>query len=669
MSLTSVIAALTPFKYLRLGESSGTSAADIGSAATAGTYTPNLAGAWTGGNLAQWGSAGDADTCARFDGVTGYVDLGTMGTFGSSMGSGVTVVCMVKCADTAAAHVICGRNEGALKNGLRILLNRKSDSNLSAGCIQVILYDNSGTMKTLNGGANTDTAICDGKWHMLAVTINPATNTIVILVDNASKTVTYALQETPNTFANYATWGMSIGAVNNGGNQAYYFQGFLDEFAIWPSIVSDANLTAIYNAWIATQYTLSGNANWSAIKASIANYWMIKAGGAYTLTLDEDPALTNIGFEGNGQSGLIAIGTPSTVTLNGWALSPYNVACLTIGTGKTVTGPVTAYGCISSTSHPCISISSGGALGSGVGYGGTGASNRGILVNSGALLTTGVGFGSNSTQDVQGINVLAGSTAGTITGTGGTAGTIAYGASIAGSVTTVIGYGAPSTVACPGVNLAATNTVTNVTGTGGGFAGATGVNITSGSAANVTGTGSATVAAVGVIVSSGVSITNATCTAGGAFGANGLLLSVDSVIANITAAGSSTAGTRGCYNNGGVIRGGTATGGTVSNSPGIVNYGSCYNVVCSGNTAGAYGLANYGMVVLDARNLSGYAVSRPDAAGVMILFGGTSQTAITGTAGIIRFIPTAAQTQSGVAVLEETGTGPAPGFLRKMTDG
>jgi hypothetical protein len=64
-----------PVCYWRLGESSGTTATDLMGYQN-GTYSPNSAGSWTGGTLAQTGAlAGSTDTAASFNGSTGFVDI------------------------------------------------------------------------------------------------------------------------------------------------------------------------------------------------------------------------------------------------------------------------------------------------------------------------------------------------------------------------------------------------------------------------------------------------------------------------------------------------------------------------------------------------------------------------------------------------------------------
>jgi hypothetical protein len=306
-------------------------------------------------------------------------------------------------------------------------------------------------------------------------------------------------------------------------------------------------------------YSLTGNANWSAIKASLNNGDRIVADGlgAWVLTLDEDPALTGIDFV-SAAGAYVAIGTPATVTLSGWIIRATSNHGITVGSGKTATGPLSVYGSSTTADKYGCRITSGGAVGTVTAYGGSAASSPGITVSSGASATT------------------------------------------------------------------------------------------------ITATGAAAVASYGAWILMGGSATTVTATAGGTSGAHGCNNSGN--IGTLTATGSATNGAWGCANYGAV---GTATsvGGSASGSHGLVNYGGGKCTSNTGNTSGAFGLDNYGIALSDVRNRVGdYAVRR--SAGTLILYGGTSTTGVTGTAGDLFYIPTPANTVSAISVMGETGTYP-----------
>jgi hypothetical protein len=282
-------------------------------------------------------------------------------------------------------------------------------------------------------------------------------------------------------------------------------------------------------------YSLTGNANWSAIKASLSNNDRIVADGlgAWVLTLDEDPALTGIDFV-SAAGAYIAFGAISTFTANGWKIRPTSNHGISLTSGKTITGPVTLYGSTTTSSrHGCSA--EGGALGTVIAYGGTVSATNGLYISD------------------------RGVTVGTLTSTSGSASS-AHGCSNYGAVTTATNTGGSTNNAHGMVNYGAVTTATN-------------------------------------------------------------------------------------------------TGGSTSGSHGLVNYGGVKCTANTGNTSGAFGLDNWGVAMSDVRNRVGdYAVRR--SRGLLILYGGTSTTGITGTAGDLLYIPTPANTVDGVSVMGESGTYP-----------
>ena len=302
-------------------------------------------------------------------------------------------------------------------------------------------------------------------------------------------------------------------------------------------------------------YSLTGNANWSAIKASINNNDRIVADGlgAWILTLDEDPTQTGIDFV-SAAGAYVAIGTPSTVTLSGWKIRATSNTGITVGSGKTIIGPFTAYGSTTTASKYGCNVSAGGSVETVTTIGGSASSAHGLL-NSGDVTTA--------------------------TNTGGSV------------------YGAHG--------MYNSGTVTTATNTGGSVNGAHGM------------------------YNSG-SVTTATNTGGSVSGAYGM------------------------YNSG-TVSTATNTGGSVSGAYGMNNAGGVKCTANIGNTSGAFGLDNYGLALSDVRNRVGdYAVRR--SRGLLILYGGTSTTGITGTAGDLLYIPEPANTVDGVSVMGESGTYP-----------
>ena len=335
-------------------------------------------------------------------------------------------------------------------------------------------------------------------------------------------------------------------------------------------------------------YSLTGNANWSAIKASLSNNDRIVADGlgAWILTLDENPELTGIDFV-SAAGAYVAIGTPSTVTLSGWKIRATSNHGISVASGKTITGPLTAYGSTTTANiHGCV-VSSGGAIATVVGIGGSQNGARGCS-NSGTVTTA--------------------------TNTGGSA---------------------ANTHGCYNSGI-----ITTATNTGGSSTGAGCYNI---------GT-----------------VTTANNTGGSASGAHGCYNDTTGIITTATNTGGSASGAHGCYNIGAVATS-TNIGSSTSGAHGCVNYGGVKCTSNTGNTSGAFGLDNWGLALSDVRNRVGdYAVRR--SRGLLILYGGTSTTGITGTAGDLLYIPTPANTVDGVSVMGESGTYPTTATTQTARD-
>lgn len=76
MAYSDTILADSPVAYWRLQETSGTNADDATANNNDGTFTPNAAGAWTGGTVGiAGGIAGAGAKAALFNGTTGYVEF------------------------------------------------------------------------------------------------------------------------------------------------------------------------------------------------------------------------------------------------------------------------------------------------------------------------------------------------------------------------------------------------------------------------------------------------------------------------------------------------------------------------------------------------------------------------------------------------------------------
>src|SRR5262245_36512061 len=217
-SYRSVILADSPRAYWRLGETSGTVAADQ-MGANPGTYTGGV-------TLGQLGAiVGDADTSAQFDGVDDYVVVPD--SAGLDITSTVSVEAWVQRTKNAAYQVIVGKPG----NGQSKFENYGLWFNTSNG---VTAYFGNGTAYVAAGSAALDT-----NWHHVVATYNNATARLYVdgtLRDTANSTV----QLTPNTQP------LNLGRAQ--GTTAYSLGGKLDEVAVYNTVLSPTRVQAHYDA-------------------------------------------------------------------------------------------------------------------------------------------------------------------------------------------------------------------------------------------------------------------------------------------------------------------------------------------------------------------------------------------------------------------------------------
>lgn len=203
----------SPVAYWRLGESSGTAAADE-TGTNAGTYqnTPTLgeAGAITG----------DADTSVRFTAASSeYVSVNDHASL--DVGDVFTLEAWVKRASNGTAHQILSKGV----NGYELLLTSTN-----------IVWFNQQEVAVLATSSVTVTA--DGNWHHIVATKNGATRKVY--VDGVDVTTGGGNSTVTNTATE-----LNIGRKTNG---IQPFDGWIDEVAVYPTALSAARVSAHYDA-------------------------------------------------------------------------------------------------------------------------------------------------------------------------------------------------------------------------------------------------------------------------------------------------------------------------------------------------------------------------------------------------------------------------------------
>jgi len=262
-----------PRAYWRLGETSGTVAADA-AGTNPGTYTGGV-------TLGQPSAlAGDTNASASFDGVNDYVGVPDSNSL--DLTTAVTVEAWVKRSKSAAWQVVVGKSgngQSAFEN-YAVWLDTSN---------QLVAYFGNGT-----SFARVVAPAIDTNWHHVAATYDNAT--AKIYVDGAMKASTAS---TVQMGANNLP--LNIGRANN--STAYQFGGRLDDVAIYPSALAANRVLAHYNAGIgldssAPVVSLAAPANGSATTDSTPTL----AGNAGTASGDSATITVKV-YSGGSASG------------------------------------------------------------------------------------------------------------------------------------------------------------------------------------------------------------------------------------------------------------------------------------------------------------------------------------------------------------------------------
>lgn len=227
MSYSSEVLADSPMAYYRLGDTSGTTMTDSSGNARHGTYTGSP-GLNTTGLL-----TGDADKCVDFA-------ANQYGSFTppdlSLNASSVTVEAIINLDTTSSVHDIVGRrNAGSASTNetwqLRVLSTGKLDFFYVTGSSYVTTQQSTATLST-------------GTTYHVAATYDGAN---VKLYINGSLDSTFARTGTPNS----TTSPIRIGFSGFGSPNQEYFDGRIDEVAVYGSALSGTRIAAHYSAMTA----------------------------------------------------------------------------------------------------------------------------------------------------------------------------------------------------------------------------------------------------------------------------------------------------------------------------------------------------------------------------------------------------------------------------------
>lgn len=181
-----------------------------------------------------------------FDGVNDYIDLGTLGNFGSSLSTNsITMEFVFKSNYTAGI-----RQFGTINTGSATLLginfNRDENDNYSSGKTTFSLRDNNG----LTLGVSMNTNIYTNNYFIVVVSRNVTTNQVKFYVNGFPVNVTVGgvgFNSNPVTFSNFQ-YPFLIGAINNRGNIVNYTNCSIPSFKIYNRVLTDTEVLSNFNS-------------------------------------------------------------------------------------------------------------------------------------------------------------------------------------------------------------------------------------------------------------------------------------------------------------------------------------------------------------------------------------------------------------------------------------
>lgn len=291
MTYPAAVLALSPLRYFRLGESSGTTAVDSSTNAVNATYSPG-SGTWTGGTMGVVG-ANSTGTAVTFNGTSGKIDVGDLP------------------ADNAAAFSWVGWIKLTTGGSFKVIFSKyDSDPNryeIELGSTGTFGNDLGLVVQNGDDGFKHSSAVLStGVWQHLAVVYDGSqgtqSNRVKVYIDGVDSGITLNVNMAA-TLQALTTTNASIGARSTG---ALYWDGSMQDVSLHSNALSSGQVATLYAARDVGGAALAssgakasafGSATLSTFSgAALASFNAVaKAFGQATLTLGVAAALASSG--------------------------------------------------------------------------------------------------------------------------------------------------------------------------------------------------------------------------------------------------------------------------------------------------------------------------------------------------------------------------------------
>jgi hypothetical protein len=309
--------------YYKLNEGAGTSGSGSvsDSSGNGNTGTPT--------NV-TFGTSGKLNTAASFDGGSSYIDLGNPASM--QITGQVTLSAWINVSafpTTGNFGYVIGKGYNGANEGYFLRLSNPSGTpQLEAGSYSYTGNANYTAVSSIASWSSNN-------WYHV-VGLYDGSNWVIYV--NGLVQVT-----TPQAAGALSTpIGVSIGATNDGGISRY-FNGVIDEAAIWSKALTSTEISAIYSRqspyFGTTANSLELSSSWTPAWSNLVGYWKLNETAGSTNLLDSSPAGTNsgtvnggvtLGAAGklntaaslNGMTGYISTATsfsnPNTISVSAW---------------------------------------------------------------------------------------------------------------------------------------------------------------------------------------------------------------------------------------------------------------------------------------------------------------------------------------------------------------
>lgn len=248
---SNAVTADSPFAYYRLNESSSAAPAADQAGSNSGTFvnSPSL-------SLAGPLASNPSNTAAGFNGTNQYVQLTSMGNFGSSTGTGFSVEYWLKTGDSTDYQGVLGTANNGFNTAFLIDIGYNGD----AGRLRLYYRDDASNRYEANfvpTGGNIN--LYSNTWHQVIQVYDPAAgllnDRIRFYIDGVRQVVD-VVQIGANPNASNFNVGLTLGAFDNRGVAEDFLKGSLDEVALYKSTLSGTQISNHYAAATVPEPTL-----------------------------------------------------------------------------------------------------------------------------------------------------------------------------------------------------------------------------------------------------------------------------------------------------------------------------------------------------------------------------------------------------------------------------